>query len=224
MTDHKAAFGTLTADIKTIDTKEPAGEFEAILSMPTLDRDGEVIDPRAFEPLPEHITIDVDHGMTTDTTDGSGQPFYDGDTLMFRGTFSTLPRAQEVRTLVTEGHVRKMSVAFMNALREDDDSGITHIRRAELLNAAIVPIPSNREASILAAKAAKAHAEEMADEATYIADRTFTVNDIRSIEGLPPIATAEEEQKAAAPAPAIGIYSALANAEAVLAEASLLTR
>jgi hypothetical protein len=42
----------------------------------------------------------------------------------------------------------------MNANRETDpEDERTHIRRAELLNAAIVPIPSNREASILAAKA-----------------------------------------------------------------------
>ena len=124
-----------------------------------------VIDGRAFDPLPDHITIDIDHGMSVGTTVGSGTPYYEGDILKFRGTFSSIPRAQEVRTLVTEGHIRKMSVAFMNAARETDpDDERTHIRRAELLNAAIVPIPSNREASILAAKALAAEAHQRALE------------------------------------------------------------
>lgn len=168
MTDTKS-FGIVDVDIKatTDDDGVADGAFEAILSAPTLDRDGEIIDARAFEPLPDHITIDIDHGMSVGTTVGSGTPYYEGDTLMFRGTFSSIPRAQEVRTLVTEGHIRKMSVAFMNAAREaDPDDERTHIRRAELLNAAIVPIPSNREASILAAKAlaSEAHQRALEDE------------------------------------------------------------
>jgi HK97 family phage prohead protease len=147
-------FGVVDVDIKALDPDDPTGAFEAILSAPTLDRDGEVIDALAFEPLPDHITIDIDHGMSVATTVGSGVPYYEGDLLKFRGTFSSIPRAQEARTLVAEGHIRKMSVAFMNAARETDPTDErTHIRRAELLNAAIVPIPSNREASILVAKA-----------------------------------------------------------------------
>lgn len=147
-------FGAVDVVLKAADEKDGPGTFEAILSAPTLDRDGEIIDPKAFEPLPDHITIDVDHGMSVGTTVGSGVPFYDDDVLMFRGTFSSLPRAQEVRTLVQEGHIRKMSVAFRDAAREEDEeSGVAHITRAELLNAAIVPIPSNRDADILAAKA-----------------------------------------------------------------------
>ena len=149
-------FGIVDVAIKAPDDEDGPGTFEAILSAPTLDRDGEVIDARAFEPLPDHITIDVDHGMSVTTTVGSGTPYYDGDVLMFRGVFSSIPRAQEVRTLVKEGHIRKMSVAFMNAKRETDpDDERPHIRSAELLNAAIVPIPSNRDADILAAKAAE---------------------------------------------------------------------
>ncbi len=147
-------YGAVDVSLKTIGTKDDGpGEFEAILSAPTLDRDGEVIDAKAFDPLPDHITIDVDHGMSVGTTVGSGVPVYDGDLLKFSGSFSSLPRAQEVRTLIQEGHIRKMSVAFRGAKREEDDDGIPHITKAELLNAAIVPIPSNRDADILAAKA-----------------------------------------------------------------------
>lgn len=140
------------ASVKAVlDGVSPHGEFEVILSAPTLDRDGEVIDARAFEPLPDHITFDVDHGLSTQTTVGSGVPRYEGDLLKVSGTFSSIPRAQEVRTLVTEGHIRTTSVAFMGAQYADVD-GVPHIVKAELLNGAFVPIPSNREAAVLMAK------------------------------------------------------------------------
>lgn len=149
-----------TASIKALDD-DGGYDFESILSVPTLDRDGEIIDGKAFEPLPEHITIDVDHAMTVERTVASGQPFYEGDALMFRGTFASTPLGQLTRTLVKEGHIRTMSVAFMNARVEvDPDDERPHIRQAELLNAAIVAIPSNREALI---GAVKSLAEDIAD-------------------------------------------------------------
>lgn len=130
---------------------DPNGEFDVILSAPTLDRDGEVLDSKIFEPLPDHITFDIDHGMSTATTVGSGTPFYDGEKLRVKGTYSSIPRAQEVRTLVREGHIRTTSVAFMGAVREEKD-GVPHVVKAELLNGAFVPIPSNRESVVLSAK------------------------------------------------------------------------
>jgi hypothetical protein len=147
-----ATINRFDADIKAV-TDGGIGEFEAVLSVPTVDRDGEVVDARAFDPLPEYIPIDIDHGMSVTSTVGSGTPFYDGDTLRFRGSFASTQLGQEVRTLVMEGHIRKMSVAFMSAQRTEDESGTVHVVKAELLNAAIVAIPSNREADILAAKA-----------------------------------------------------------------------
>lgn len=134
---------------------DPNGEFDVILTAPTLDRDGEVVDSKIFEPLPDHITFDIDHGMSIATTVGSGTPFYDGDNLRVKGTYSSIPRAQEVRTLVREGHIRTTSVAFMGAVREEKD-GVPHIVSAELLNGAFVPIPSNRDALVLSAKAYEA--------------------------------------------------------------------
>lgn len=139
------------AEVKAVSTDDPNGAFEVILSAPTLDRDGEVIDSNAFDPLPEHITFDIDHGLSTATTVGSGVPRYDGGLLKVAGTFSSIPRAQEVRTLVDEGHIRTTSVAFMNPKREIKD-GVPHVVKAELLNGAFVPVPANREAVVLAAK------------------------------------------------------------------------
>lgn len=145
----------------TIKAAGDSGEFEAILSMPTLDRDGEIIDPYAFAPLPDKITIDVDHGMSVASTVGSGVPYYASDgTLMFRGQFASTARAQEVRTLVKEGHIDRMSVAYRAARYEiDPNDGLPHLRSAELLNAAIVPIPANREAAITVAKCAACEAK-----------------------------------------------------------------
>lgn len=148
----------LTADIKA--TKADTGGYDIVLSMPNVDRDGEIIDAKAFEPLPSgRMPIDVDHGMTVLTTVGSGVPVYDGDVLKLSDfKFAGTPLGQEVQTLVDEGHISKMSVAFMDARREvDENDGKAHVRKAELLNAAIVAIPSLREADIvLLAKSALA--------------------------------------------------------------------
>jgi HK97 family phage prohead protease len=145
---------TLLATIKsTSGTKDGSGSFEAILSVPTVDRDVEVVDAKAFDPLPDHITIDVDHAMTVEKTIGSGAPYYDGALLKFKGTYASTPLAQMVRTLVDEGHIRTMSVAYMNSLYEvDEKDGLRHLRKAELLNAGVVGIASNRDALITASK------------------------------------------------------------------------
>ena len=147
------------AQVKAAESDNPNGEFEVILSAPTLDRDGEVIDAKAFEPLPDHITFDIDHGLSTATTVGSGQPYYDGDLLKVKGTFASTALAQEVRTLVAEGHIRTTSVAFMDAKKQKKD-GITHITRAEILNGSFVPVPSNREAAVLIAKSIQSRKPE----------------------------------------------------------------
>jgi HK97 family phage prohead protease len=127
------------------------GEFEVILSTPELDRDGEVIEKGAFNPLPDHVSFDIDHGMSVATTVGSGAPRYDGDALKVKGTWSSIPMAQQVRTLVREGHVKYTSVAFMAPKYETKD-GVPTITKAEILNGAFTPIPSNRGAAVLSAK------------------------------------------------------------------------
>jgi hypothetical protein len=205
------------------DDSDPNGAFEAILSAPTLDRDGEVIDSRAFEPLPDRIPIDIDHGMTVATTVGSGQPYYDGDVLKIKGTFSSIPRAQELRTLVTEGHVARMSVTFMDAERNTKD-GVPHVTRAELLNAAFVPIPSNREAAVLVAKAfaategEKAAAVDLHDRVTALEKQVADLLATKTPELAAASAETDPEQ-AAAPAAAkspadVSAFLAAARAQA----------
>lgn len=151
---------------------DPNGEFDVILSAQTLDRDGDILRSEEWKtPLPDHITFDIDHGMSVATTIGSGRPYLNenGD-LQVRGSFSSIPRAQEVRTLVREGHIRTTSVAFMTEKSEQKDVK----PRRELLNGAFVAIPSNREAVVLSAKAfeavEKAGARNSASDQSVIQD------------------------------------------------------
>lgn len=147
------------------------GSFEVVLSAPTKDRDGDTLLPEDWKtPLPDHITFDSDHGMTVEKTVGSGTPTIDPATgnLIVRGTYSSLPRAQEVRTLVNEGHIRTTSVAFMSEKSQQKDGTSKTVR--ELLNGAFVAIPSNREALILSSKSleAKAGARNSATDAAHV--------------------------------------------------------
>lgn len=131
------------------------GSFEVVLSTPAKDRDGDELAIEDWkQPLPEKITFDTDHGMSVASTVGSGTPTIEAGKLVVRGTYSSLPRAQEVRTLVKEGHIDRTSVAFMSEKVTKD--GKTRTVR-ELLNGAFVAIPSNREAVVLSAKSGARH-------------------------------------------------------------------
>ena len=143
--EHKDATITPTG----IDTDFP-GTFEVILSAPTLDRDGDTLGSDEWKtPLPDKITFDSDHGMSVATTGGAGVPsINEKGQLVVAGTYSSLPRAQEVRTLVNEGHINTTSVAFMTMPKTSKDSKPVR----ELLNGAFVAIPSNREALVLSSK------------------------------------------------------------------------
>lgn len=171
-------------EVKAVEDEDgdPNGEFDVILSTPQLDRDGEVVEAKIFEPLPDHITFDIDHGMSTATTVGSGVPFYDGVKLRVKGTYSSIPRAQEVRTLVREGHIRTTSVAFMGAVREEKD-GVPHIVKAELLNGAFVPIPSNTGSVILSAKSYEAAVKAGARNSTKDSERLQDIHDLSVANG-----------------------------------------
>lgn len=176
--------GTFLAEIKSTSaiTKAPTGSFEAILSVPTVDRDKEVVDAGCFDPLPEHITIDVDHAMTVEKTVASGRPFYDGPVLKFEGTYASHPLAQMVRSLVDEKHIRTMSVAYMGAFYEvDENDGLMHLRKAELLNAGIVGIPSNRDALITASKSLAAAATRIGQPAADDTAGTKNADDLAEL-------------------------------------------
>lgn len=134
------------------DAQTEHGTFEVILSAETQDRDGDTFKSTEWElPLPDHITFDMDHGMSVATTIGSGKPrIADDGTLRVSGTYSSIARGQEVRTLVNEGHIRTTSVA---CLTKKSTKGGRGVITRELLNGAFVAVPSNREAVVISSKA-----------------------------------------------------------------------
>lgn len=138
-----------TATVETVESDNPNGEFDVILSTNALDRDGDNLNPDEWKtPLPEHITFDSDHGMSVATTVGSGKPFINEQgQLQVRGTYASTPHAQNVRTLVNEGHIKTTSVAFMERKGKKDSKP-----ERELLNGAFVAVPANAEAVVLSSK------------------------------------------------------------------------
>jgi HK97 family phage prohead protease len=187
--------GSLSIEVKAVDDSEYAhGEFVAVLSKPVTDRDNEVVAAKAFDPLPDHITIDVDHALKTSGVVGSGVPYYDDDVLMVKGRFASTPLGQELRTLVTEGHIRTMSVAFRGAKKETKD-GVTTIKSAELLNAAFVPVPANPEALVVAAKAGARHS---ATDREHLEAMAASLAALGYVWSCPDCAKDEEPQKSVA--------------------------
>jgi HK97 family phage prohead protease len=143
------------------DSTHPSGEFDVILSTEALDRDGERLYLDEWKtPLPDHITIDSDHDMSVVSTVGSGKPFInDQNQLQVRGTFASTPHAQNVRTLVNEGHIKTVSVAFrVDRGRKDSKP------QRELLNAGFVAVPANPEAVVLSSKTVKNDAAPMTQQ------------------------------------------------------------
>lgn len=131
------------------------GGFTAVASTPDLDRDGEIIDPGAFSPLPKSVPLLAFHDRAAPI--GVCRPRYDeGGRLMIDATFASTARAQEVRQLVKDGAATSVSVGFIIARRTKDKSGVVHIAEAELLEVSVVAIPSNRAAVITAQRSPKA--------------------------------------------------------------------
>ena len=143
-------------------SEKPYGGFTAVLSTPSLDRDGDRLGADEWiTPLPERLPLDIDHGMSVADTIGSFRPYFDGDRLMMDATFASTPKAQEVRALVKEGHINTVSIAFLSDKSRKDASQPFR----EVLNAGVVACPSNRDAVILASKAAKADGSESVADA-----------------------------------------------------------
>lgn len=148
---------TVDADVTPVESDNPNGEFDVILSTDALDRDGERLFIEEWrQPLPDRIHFDSDHGLSITSTVGSGHPFInDAGQLQVRGTYAKTEHAQMVRGLVNDGHVTSTSVTFRNIKTQKDSAP-----QRELLNGAFVAVPANPEAKVLASKAAKQNPEK----------------------------------------------------------------
>jgi len=132
------------------DAHDPVGSFHVLLSTAAEDRDGDTLSLDEWQtPLPDHITFDSDHLMSVAGTVGSGRPVLTERGIEVTGTYSSIPEAQKVRTLVNEGHIRTTSVAFLVTKNGKGPGG--KVTR-ELLNGAFVAVPSNRDALVLSHK------------------------------------------------------------------------
>jgi HK97 family phage prohead protease len=191
MKEHKTF---AVAEVKSAESDNPSGEFEVILSAETLDRDGEIIDKGAFEPLPDSIPFHAFHDFNDPI--GRAVPFYDGDVLKARGTFASTPRAQEIRTLVSEGVIGHTSVGFMAAVRKDTEDA-PHVTKGELLEGSFVSVPSNREAAILMAKSFEEKAG--ARNSSKDSERLQTIHDLSVSNGAVCAGTAGYQPATEAP-------------------------
>ncbi len=139
--------GTTSSIPAAISTADSGG-FTAIASTPDLDRDGEVLLPGCFSPLPESVPVHLDHSMSAATLVARARPYYDGDRLMVEAVFSSTPAAQEVRQKVLDGTLTDLSVVFLGKDWKDV-AGVRSLVSGELLAADLVSVPSNRSARIL---------------------------------------------------------------------------
>lgn len=147
---------SVEAAVEPVESENPNGEFLAILTNETLDRDDENLWADEWkQPLPARIHIDGDHGRNIDKTVGSAVPCLEGNRMIGKGTYAGTPYAQMVRQLVNEGHINSLSVTYTETKNQKDGKP-----QRELLNAAFVAIPANPEAVVLSSKSAKSEKAE----------------------------------------------------------------
>lgn len=160
-------YGKSVASIESTDDDKfgPHGGFTAVLSTPSLDRDGDRLQKGEWLDLPKWLPLDIDHGMTVADTVGKFHPYWDGETMMMDAYFASTDQAQIARTLINDLRDEEdgscplgVSVAFMTDKSKKDGEP-----RRELLNAGIVGVPANRDAKILASKAASALKDAFSD-------------------------------------------------------------
>lgn len=146
----------LTAAIVKTDNGESAtGGFDAILSTPDTDRDGESIDVKSWGALPETIPVNMDHDMTTDGLIGTGTPRIEDGVVKLSVEFTDEPEAQRIRRLVNKGHIKATSVEFLRRTNTDTKGVKTTTR--EMIGAAVTNYPANPNAVILSSKAGARH-------------------------------------------------------------------
>lgn len=145
--------GAVGAEVKPVESENPNGEFELILSKDNMDRDGENLWADEWtHPLPPKIHMDSDHafakGQSVPYTVGSGTPeINENGDLVVRGTYAGTPHGQLVRQLVKEGHIWQASVSYQEHRSGD---GV----RRELLNGTFTGVPANPEAVVMSSKSA----------------------------------------------------------------------
>lgn len=164
-------------------TKADAGSLSAIISTPTVDKDGESVDPRGLSNRAEWLTNPLIFWAHEWAYNPLAEPVGKGTRLdIFRdriegdGEWAPTDKAQNVRALVLGGFVRKTSIGFDPIEMEAVKGVPTHTRWA-LREWSVVPMPANTEATITGVKSAlRWLADEVAEPTDgAIEDGTITV-------------------------------------------------
>ena len=170
----------LFAQVKAV--KED-GAFEAVASTAALDRDGEIIDPAAWEAgLAAYRANPVlmachQHRLPSGSSPVIGHATeiaVQGGELRFAGQFARTALGQEYKTLYADRDMRAFSVGFVpqqGGSRElagpDGKKRTTYVHtRCDLLEISCVPVPSNPEALARMRAAAAGEAEIRPPELT----------------------------------------------------------
>lgn len=134
------------------------GVLSAVASNAAIDRDGESIEPDAFEASLEtyrknpvilanhtHVTFDGSPSII-----GSARRIEVRDSqLEFDMKFASTPLGKTWQTLFDEGHAKAFSVGFIpvkGVTKKNNDQSVYTHTEVELLEISAVSVPSNREA------------------------------------------------------------------------------
>lgn len=148
-------------------TDADRGGFTAVASTGSIDRDGEVIQPGCFVPLPESVVVHADHVPSVSNVVARARPYYDtSGRLMIEGTWGSGADVQSVRQKVLDGLIDSTSIVFMGH-RWDTIEGVRTCTAGELLAVDLVSIPSNRDARILAARSLRTPRPVTTEEARF---------------------------------------------------------
>lgn len=138
-----------------------APTFEGWASTSALDHDGDVVMPSAFaESLPAFIDNGPIYWQHEERFNPTAMPI--GKTVDARiadngvwivARWAKTPQADEVRGLVLDGIVGRLSVGFVPRQMRRDASGVNVISKADLFEVSVVALPANPEARIVVAKA-----------------------------------------------------------------------
>jgi hypothetical protein len=126
------------------------GTFTAILSTPSVDRDGESLASHQWkQPLPKSIAITVDHTGSVADVVASGEPYMASDgSLRLNGRFASTEKGQQIRQLVVGGHINALSIEMLRHKAAANGEPMN-----ELVGASFVLLPANTDAVVLSAKA-----------------------------------------------------------------------
>lgn len=141
-------------------TKADAGGFEATISTPRVDKDGEVVDPMGLTNRTDYLSNPLVYWSHEWAFDPSAEPIGKATRLdVSRGgidsaaLFAPTAKAQNVRALVLGGFVRKTSIGFDPIQMKTIDGVPTHTQWA-LREWSVVPMPANTDATITGVKSA----------------------------------------------------------------------